>query len=208
MGTDAKVDFKRTLKHLYAPPNDNFTVVDVPEMQYMMVDGQGPPGNPDYVSAVEWLFATSYAIKFISKGKLGRDYVVPPLEGLWWADDMSVFTSDDRDAWRWTMMIMQPEWISPALYQEGLEKSSAKLGTPLPSLRLESLFEGTSVQILHLGPFAEEAPTIERLHTEFIPQNGFVENGQHHEIYLSDPRRVEQAKLRTVLRQPVRKVDG
>ncbi len=109
MRTDAKVDFERTLKHLYAPSKDDFTVVDVPEMQYVMVDGQSPPGGPDYLSSVEWLFATSYAIKFTSKTKLDRDYVVPPLEGLWWADEMDVFTSDDREAWQWTMMIMHPD---------------------------------------------------------------------------------------------------
>ena len=200
-----KIDFKKTLKHLYRPSAKDFVVVEVPEMQYLMVDGKGAPGNDDYVKAIEWLYATSYPIKFISKIEHDRDYVVPPLEGLWWADDFAAFTNDDRDQWQWTMMIMQPDWITPEILEAGLAKSTKKLGTPPPSLRLEKLDEGTCVQILHLGPFADEAPTIARLHSEFLPSQGLVETGHHHEIYLSDPRKTAPEKLKTVLRQPVRK---
>lgn len=203
MKATAKIDFKKTLKHLYVPSAKEFSVVDVPLMQYLMVDGKGAPGGDSYAQAVEWLYATAYPIKFISKIDHGRDYVVPPLEGLWWADDLAVFTTDDRDEWQWSMMIMQPDWISSDVFEAGLSKAAKKLGQPPATLRLEDFDEGTSVQILHLGPFADEAPVIERLHSEFIPSQGFVENGHHHEIYLSDPRRTQPEKLKTVIRQPV-----
>lgn len=205
VSANAKLDFKKTLKHLYAPSAKEFCLVDVPPLQYAMVDGSGPPGGEAYVTAVEWLYATSYPIKFLSKVELGRDYVVPPLEGLWWAEDMAVFASDDRDSWQWTMMIMQPDWVSESMYRAGVEKASKKLGSGPGTLRLESLHEGLSVQILHIGPFADEAPVIERLHADFLPSGGLIETGHHHEIYLGDPRRTAPEKLRTVLRQPVRR---
>lgn len=207
MSTHPKIDFKKSLKHLYAPSSKEFIVVEVPPMQYLMVDGLGAPDGDAYSQAVEWLFAVSYPIKFMSKLELGRDYVVPPLEGLWWADDMDVFTTDERDRWQWTMMIMQPDWISEPTYEAARAKAVDKLGVPPETMRLAQLHEGTSVQILHRGPFADEAPTIERLHKEFLPSNGFTENGHHHEIYLGDPRRTAPEKLRTVLRQPVRRFD-
>lgn len=207
MSTHPKIDFKKTLKHLYAPSSREFSVVEVPAMQYLMVDGLGAPGGEAYSQAVEWLYAVSYPIKFRSKLELGRDYVVPPLEGLWWADDMDVFVTDDRAKWQWTMMIMQPEWISESMFTDAATKAVKKLGDPPETMRLAELVEGTSVQILHLGPFADEAPTIARLHNEFLPDNGFTENGHHHEIYLSDPRKTAPEKLRTILRQPVRRSD-
>jgi len=173
-------------------------------MQYLKIDGVGAPEGDAYAEAVGWLYAVAYPIKFSSKSELGRDYTVPPLEGLWWAEDMSAFTTDDRDSWLWTMMIMQPEWITSEVFDAGVTKAATKLGTAPETLRLESFSEGRSVQIMHVGPFADEAPTIARLHGQFLPENGLVENGHHHEIYLSDPRRTAPEKLKTVLRQPVR----
>ena len=134
----------------------------------------------------------------------GHDYVVPPLQGLWTADSMRAFTSRKKDKWRWTMMIMVPDFVTKEHYEAGLAKASKKLGEPPPSLRLEAYAEGLSAQILHVGSYDDEAPTIKQLHEKFLPANGLVENGPHHEIYLSDPRRTEAAKLRTILRQPVR----
>jgi hypothetical protein len=204
-----KVDFKKTLKHLYIPSAKEFTVVEVPELSFLMIDGQGDPGHAEsYINAVAWLYAVSYPVKFASKNELGRDYTVPPLEGLWYADDISVFASGDRDAWKWTMMIMQPDWITSDVIAKGIEMASRKLGEPPESLRHEAFAEGLSVQILHIGPYADEAPTIARLHNEFLPQRDLVENGNHHEIYLGDPRRVAPEKLKTVLRQPVRPKKG
>ena len=202
-----KTDFKKTLRNLYAPPSEEFVLVEVPSMQFLMVDGMGAPvTSQPYVEALSWLYGVAYPIKFASKNDLGRDYVVPPLEGLWWADDLNAFTSGDRDAWRWTMMIMQPEWVTNEMFDGGLSKASTKLGKPPNTLRLASFEEGLSAQILHVGSYAAEAPTIARLHSEYIPENGLVENGHHHEIYLSDPRKVAPEKLKTILRQPVRRI--
>ena len=202
-----KTDFKKTLKHLYAATSKDFLLAEVPEMQFIMVDGVGAPATSrPYVDALSWLYGVAYPIKFSSKTGLGRDYVVPPLEGLWWADDMNAFTLGDRDSWRWTMMIMQPEWVTREMFDDGLSKASKKLGEPPNTLRLGSFDEGLSAQILHIGSYADEAPTIARLHEEYLPANGLVENGDHHEIYLSDPRKVAPEKLKTVLRQPVRRI--
>jgi hypothetical protein len=203
-----KIDFKKTLKHLYKPGKKDFEIVEVPEMQFLMVDGHGDPNTaPEYQHALEALYAAAYKLKFFSKKQLGKDYTVPPLEGLWWAEDMELFTSNlDKSAWDWTMMIMTPEWLSAAHLGEAIE--AAAKGKELPSLglvRLESYHEGLSAQILHIGSYDDEAPTLARLHNEWLPENGYTENGKHHEIYLSDPRRVAPEKLKTVLRQPVKK---
>jgi hypothetical protein len=200
----SKVDFKKTLKHLYRPSQKAFEVVDVPEMQFLMADGHGNPNTSTaYQAVVEALYAVAYKIKFISKRELERDYVVPPLEGLWWAEDMTSFATGDKDAWDWTMMIMQPEWITPALFARAREEVEQKKAPPaLDQLRLETYHEGRAVQILHVGPYDAEAPTIARMH-DFIIQQGYRPAGKHHEIYLGDPRRVAPEKLKTVLRQPV-----
>lgn len=203
-----KIDFKKTLKALYQPPV-TFTLVEVPPMQFVMVDGSGDPNvDPAYVRALEWLYSISYALKFASKRELGRDYTVPPLEGLWWADDMSTFLSRQKDKWSWTMMIMQPDWITQGMYEAAVTKTEAKLGEAPMSLRLSPYDEGLSVQIMHVGPYDNEGPVLARLHDEFLPQNGLQETGHHHEIYISDPRKTAPEKLKTVLRQPVRRVEG
>ncbi|MGD8795052.1 MAG: GyrI-like domain-containing protein [Anaerolineae bacterium] len=202
----SKIDFKKTLKELYRPPRDRFVVVDVPAMQFLMADGHGDPNTaPAYQEAVEALYALAYKLKFASKKELGQDYVVPPLEGLWWAEDMALFsTMRDKSAWEWTMMIMQPEWITPAMFDAAVAQVAKQKDLPaLPIIRLETYEEGLSVQILHLGSYDDEAPTLQRLHHDFLPENGYREAGKHHEIYLSDPRRVAPEKLKTVLRQPV-----
>lgn len=202
-----KTDFKKSMKALYAPSAKRFEIVDVPDMAFVMVDGQGDPNlAADYQTALGWLYAVSYAMKFASKADLQRDYTVPPLEGLWWADDMEAFVAGNKRDWRWTMMIMVPDWITAGMFCAARDKSARKLGAAPGSLRLERYHEGLSVQIMHIGSYDAEAPTIRRLHTEYLPENGLVPSGHHHEIYLSDPRRVPPARLKTVLRQPVRKV--
>jgi hypothetical protein len=202
-----KVDLKKTLKHLYRPSAKEFAVVEVPPMQYLMIDGRGDPNTaPAYAEAIEALYAVAYKIKFLSKKELGRDYVVPPLEGLWWAEDMASFTTErDKSAWSWTMMIMQPSWISAGQFQSAREQVEAKKSLPaLPQLRLEMYDEGLSVQILHIGSYDDEGPVLDRMHHQYIPEQGFEMAGRHHEIYLSDARRTPPEKLKTVLRQPVR----
>ena len=201
-----KTDFKKTLKHLYIPPR-RFVTVDVPEMQFLMVDGHGDPNTTqDYKDAVEALYAVAYKTKFRSKKDLGKDYTVPPLEGLWWAEDMETFITRDKSQWDWTMMIMTPDWISAEIFADAVEQvRKAKDPTALDKVRLERYHEGLSVQTMHSGSYDDEGPVLSQMHSDFIPNNGYVENGKHHEIYLSDPRRVAPEKLKTVLRQPIKK---
>ena len=201
-----KLDFKKQLKHLYLPPAKEFVVVDVPPMQFLMIDGHGDPNTAqEYKDAIEALYAVAYRIKFTSKKELDRDYVVPPLEGLWWAQDMETFTTDrDKTAWDWTMMIMQPEWITREIFAGAIQHVDRAKSLPaLPKLRLETYHEGLSVQILHIGSYDDEGPVLHDMHHHFVPENGFEMIGKHHEIYLSDARRVAPEKLKTVLRQPV-----
>jgi hypothetical protein len=204
----SKVDFKKEYKNLYVPPK-KFVIVEVPKMQYLMVDGHGDPNvAQEYQDAIEALYAVAYKIKFTSKKQLGRDYVVPPLEGLWWAEDMETFTTArDKSQWDWTMMIMTPEWISKEIFSEAVEAvRKGKNPAAVNKVRLESYQEGVSVQIMHIGSYDDEGPVLMKMHNEFLPENGYAEDGKHHEIYLGDPRKVSPKRLKTVLRQPVRKL--
>ncbi|GLQ79683.1 hypothetical protein GCM10007881_32020 [Mesorhizobium huakuii] len=201
-----KIDFKKIMKAFWQPPAGVFSLVDVPKLQFAMIDGKGDPNtSEEYRRAIEWLYSVSYPLKFMSKKEFGKDYGVAPLEGLWWAEDMSSFLTGKKDLWSWTMMIMQPDWITAEMFEAALEKARAKLGQPPESLRLQFFHEGLAVQIMHIGPYSAEGPTILRLHEEFLPANGLVESGKHHEIYLGDPRKAAPEKLKTVIRQPVKK---
>ncbi len=198
----AKVDLKRDEKRFYSAPTDRFVEVDVPEMSFLQIDGAGSPDSGEYARAVEALYALSYPVKFASKNQLGRDYVVCPLEGLWWSDRLASFTDRTKSEWRWTMMIRQPAWVTADLVDSVRERANAK--APMAEqVRLAAYTEGLSVQIMHLGSFEDETPTIARLHEEYLPANGLAETGHHHEIYFSDPRTSPPEKLRTLLRQPV-----
>ncbi len=202
-----KLDFKKSMKALFSPPAGRFSLVEVPRLQFLMIDGKGDPNvSPDYTRAVEWLFSVSYVLKFMSKTELSRDYVVPPLEGLWWAEDMATFHTRDKAAWSWTTMVMQPEWITREMFAQAADKAQGKLGARPETLRLEWYEEGLSVQTLHVGSYDDEGPVLRRLHEEFLPGNGLAETGHHHEIYLSDPRKTAPEKLKTILRQPVRRI--
>jgi hypothetical protein len=199
-----KLDFRKQMKELYAPSGKDFSVVDVPRMAFLMVDGNGDPNTAQsYADAVQALYSVSYAVKFASK-QAGRDYVVAPLEGLWSAADPSAFGRGAKNEWCWTMMIMQPAWITADLVEHAVTATARKKLSALPLLRFEEYEEGTAVQILHVGAYDDEAPTLNRLHQQYMPAHGYVFNGRHHEIYLSDPRKSEPAKLRTILRQPVK----
>jgi hypothetical protein len=204
----SKIDFKKELKHLYRPSPKEFVVVDVPPMSFLMIDGHGDPNTAqEYQDAVEALYAVAYALKFMSKKQKGMDYVVPPLEGLWWVENMEEFSTEDKSAWDWTMMVMQPESVTQEMFEAALEQVEKKKDLPaLSKLRLETYHEGLAVQILHIGSYDDEGPTIAKMHHEFMPENGYEPAGKHHEIYLSDPRKVAPEKLKTVLRQPVRKI--
>ncbi len=181
-------------------------MVDVPDLQYLMIDGHGDPNtDPAFTDAAEALYPLAYKLKFACKRTLGRDYVVMPLEALWWADDMDAFTAArDKSRWDWTLMIMTPDWIDQDMFADAVEQIAAKdHPRRLREVRLDSLSEGRCVQTLHVGPYDSEAEVLARMHHEFIPDNGLRMVGKHHEIYLNDFRKVAPEKLRTILRQPV-----
>lgn len=201
----SKLDLKKENPELYSPSSRVVRKVTVPTLRFLKVDGQGDPNESvDYREAVEALFSLSYALKFRAKKlPLERNYAVMPLEGLWWADDMSSFTSGDRSAWRWTMMIRQPDFIDGEFIEETRTAVAGKKELPgLARIRLESFTEGLAAQIMHVGPFSEEGPTIERVH-DFIRDSGHRLAGKHHEIYLSDIRKADPSKWKTIVRQPM-----
>jgi len=198
-----KIDLKKELKHLYQPSAKEVVQVDVPTMNYLMIDGEGDPNSVKaYTDAVETLFTISYAVKFMVKRSLAIDYMVMPLEGLWWADDMATFSPEDKSNWKWTMMIMQPSFVSENMIETAIADAKKKKNPPaISSVRFEALTEGKCAQILHIGPFSEEGPTIEKVH-QFIAARSRL-TGKHHEIYLSDIRRADPARWKTVIRQPM-----
>lgn len=197
-------DIRKERKDLYAPKSGDFEIVEVPPLAFLMVDGHGNPNTSTaYREAVEALYAASYAVRAVAKSRLGRVHTVGPLEGLWSADDPDAFRTGDKSAWDWTMMIAQPDWITADLVDEALATARRKRLPALGLIRFERYTEGRSVQILHVGPYEDEAPTLERLHREFLPANGSAPTGRHHEIYLSDARKTEPARLKTILWQPV-----
>jgi hypothetical protein len=200
-----KVDFKKTLD-AYQAQRGRFRVVDVPDIQYLMIDGHGDPNtSPAFTEAIESLYPVAYKLKFVSKRELGRDYVVPPLEGLWWAEDMDSFAAArDKSQWDWTLMLMVPDWADQAMFASAVEQAGTKnRPARLDDVRLENLSEGRCAQTLHVGSFDDEADVLKQLHHDFIPDNGFRMVGTHHEIYLSDFRRVPPESQRTILRQPI-----
>lgn len=199
-----KIDYKKELKHLYRPSAKNVVVVDVPAMNFLMIDGAGDPNTtPFFQEATEALFAVSYGLKFIiKKGEQQGDYGVMPLEGLWWTDDMTQFSVEKKGDWLWTLLMMQPEFVTPELFAEAVEQVKKKKNpAALPLMRFEAFAEGKAAQIMHIGPFSEEGPTIAKVHA-FIDENDGQLSGKHHEIYLSDIRRAAPEKWKTVIRQP------
>ncbi len=199
-----KVDFKREYRDLYKAGREP-ALVDVPELAFLMVDGHGDPNTAaEYTQAIEALYTVSYTLKFtIKRSPGGFDYGVMPLEGLWWVEDMTRFDVSEKSDWDWTAMIMQPDEVMQDLLEEALASATAKKSLPAAAkLRLERWQEGPSAQIMHVGPYSAEGPTIERLHA-FIAESGRGLRGKHHEIYLGDPRRTAPEKLKTVIRQPV-----
>jgi len=200
-----KLDLTKSLDG-YRARTGEFRLIDLPQSRYLAIDGHGDPNTtPQYAEALETLYPVAYALKFASKRELDRDYVVPPLEGLWWADEMDAFTTArDKSRWDWTMLILIPDWIDDAVVDAAVAIVRAKKAPPrLDDLRILRLTEGLCMQTLHIGSFDDEAPLLERLHDEVIPEQGLRLAGLHHEIYLSDARRVAPEKRRTILRQPV-----
>ncbi len=204
-----KTDLKKELAYLYNPSAQEVTLVRVPSLQFLMIDGAGDPNSAqEYQAAVEALYSMAYSLKFLLKQECSRDYTVMPLEGLWWVSDMREFSVERKGDWLWTMMILQPQEVTAARFAQALEQTQRKKNQPaLAKLRLERLDEGLAAQILHRGPYSAEGPTVARLHN-FIAEQGATLDGlrrKHHEIYLSDPRRAVPEKMKTVIRQPIAK---
>lgn len=203
-----KIDFKKSLDG-YQAKRGEFQLIEIPDTNYLMVDGHGDPNtSPEFTAAIETLYPVAYALKFGSKNELDRDYVVPPLEALWFAEDMDVFTvRRDKSQWSWTLMLMVPEWLGPEDVTNAIETvASKKPAVHVDRLRFDRLAEGLVAQTLHVGSFGDEGTVLERLHTDFLSAHGLKLAGPHHEVYFSDFRRTAPEKLRTLLRQPVRYV--
>ncbi|MDP3622324.1 MAG: GyrI-like domain-containing protein [Methanobacteriaceae archaeon] len=205
-----KIDLKKELKDIYTASKSKAKLVDVPKLNYLMIDGEGDPNTSiEYQQAMEALFPVSFKVKFISKKEKSQDYVVMPLEGLWWVNNMEDFNVEDKSGWKWTTIIMQPDFITKNMINQAMEEVEEKKNpTALSKMRFETLEEGPSAQIMHIGPYSEEGPTVAALH-EFIEKEGQVFDGsihgqQHHEIYLSDMRRTKPERLRTIIRQPLK----
>jgi hypothetical protein len=201
----SKIDYKKEFKSLYTASATQPAFVDVPTLSYLSVDGSGNPNTSSaYQEAVQALFSLAYTIKFaVKKSPASIDYAVMPLEGQWWMDDMSQFSVARKDEWKWTLMIMQPALVTSSLVETcRLELARKKHLAVLPRVKFAAFEEGRSAQILHIGPFSEEGPTVEKLHG-FIEANGLKLAGKHHEIYLSDVRRAAPARWKTIIRQPV-----
>ena len=201
-----KIDLRKELRHLYNPSPKAFSVVEVPPLSFIMIDGGGDPNtSPEYQEVIQALYGLSFTLKFASKKQLGIDYTVMALEGLWWADDMNDFLTLNKDRWQWTMMMLQPEHITAEMVEEARAAVAKKRpSSALSQVRFERFHEGLSFQIMYLGAYADEGPTIARMHAS-VAENGYVFNGKHHEIYVGDPRRTAPERLKTVIRQPVRK---
>jgi hypothetical protein len=198
----AAIDLKKDLKHLYSPSKTP-SIVDVPTLSFLMIDGQGDPRSESFKDVVGTLFSVAYTIKFHIKKTQNIDFGVMPLEGRWWVEDYRELDFERRDNWMWTLMIMQPESVTPEIVDQCRAAVQKKKGlAALPPVRLESFTEGLVAQMLYTGPYADEWPTIERLHA-YIEEQGGTLTGKHHEIYLNDFTRTAPERLKTILRQPL-----
>ena len=207
----APFDLVKQHKSLYSPSAKHPAIVEVPDLAFLMIDGRGDPNTSEaYMNALQALYSVAYTLKFsLKKADPERDFKVAPLEGLWWADEAAPSMAElqsDRDAWNWTMMIAVPDEVTAEEVATAADAAARKRELPAAALlRLERLEEGLAAQIMHIGPYAEEAPTIELLHG-FVAAQGYELRGRHHEIYLGDPRRTAPERLKTVVRHPVREV--
>ena len=200
-----KIDLRKELAWLYKPSAKTISLVDVPAMNFIMIDGKGSPESEQYRQSIEALYPVAYTLKFAMKFA-GQDFTVMALEGLWWADDMSAFDPEtgNRNAWQWTMMMMQPDFITSTDFEAAVKAARQKKDLPgLSKIRFERFKEGRAAQLMHIGPYSAEGPNIMKLH-EKIREIGGELTGKHHEIYLSDPRRTDPSKWKTVIRQPYR----
>lgn len=202
-----KIDLRRELKHLYRPPTKEVVEIEVPEMRFLQIDGEGDPNTSEaFREATEAVYSISYALKFAVKREQGVDFGVMPLEGMWWTEGEKTDLEEiqaDRSVWRWNLLIMQPEWVTQERFEHALASTQKKKNlAALSRIRFERFHEGRAAQVMHIGPFAEEGPTIERI-DQFIQERGLKHRGRHHEIYLNDFRRTAPEKLKTIIRHPI-----
>lgn len=211
------LDLKKELKHLYQPSAKKVEILKVPKLQFAMIDGaiekgKEPGNSPGFQESTQALYSISYTLKFMLKKRKTNpiDYPVMALEGLWWVED-GFFDITVKDNWFYTLIILQPDIITKDVFAEGLEQVRRKKGDSdtLSKLRLAHFEEGVCVQIMHIGPYATEPATVERMRA-YAAENGYRDrvgpNGKHHEIYLGDPRKSAPEKLKTVLRHPLEKI--
>ena len=201
-----KIDYKKQLSEFYGAKVGKPVTVKVPKINYLMIDGHGDPNkSKQYVDAIQTLYAVAYTIKFMVKKELGKDFGVMPLEGLWWTEKMADFKVDDKSNWLWTAMIMQPDFITKEMFERAVKQATEKKNpVSIEKIRFEAYDEGRSAQVIYVGPYSGEGPTIMKLHEYIIGQGGKLDgtNKHHHEIYLGDPRRTDPSKLKTIIRQP------
>lgn len=208
-----KLDLRKQLKYLYQPSAKKVEVVEVPSLLFAMIDGAIEPGSepgksPAFAEALQALYGISYTLKFMCKQRTENpiDYTVMGLEALWWVED-GRFDITVKDNWYWQAMILQPDFITPAMFADAVEQVRKKRGdsSSLGKLRLERFHEGLSIQIMHIGPYSEEPATKAKMDA-FAQANGYQLRGKHHEIYIGDPMRSAPEKLKTVLRQPIQRM--
>lgn len=211
-----KLDFKKIDKSFYSGKQHKWVRLQIPQMLFLTINGMGAPGGNEYIKSIAALYPLAYGLKFLEKAS-DKDFVVPPLEAIWWADDKDAFVKDDRDNWQWQLRIRMPDEISQSslneIRQNAILKNNKKKDAPtdeahLNSVNLEFITEGDCLQCLHKGPFADEAPVLHALHHDLMPNMGLTFNGDHHEIYLSDPRKTAPEKLKTILRQPIKEISN
>jgi hypothetical protein len=203
MNVDA---FHQRLNELYLPPEGKFTLVDVPEIRYAVIDGKGDPEGGEAAEAARWLYAVVHLVKPAVRKRIGKNFVEPPMECLCWADDTKDFIEGNKHRWKWRVMIVFIDWITQEQFDAAVAAVEGKRGPAPASLRLESIQEGKSVQIMHVGDYSEVAAICRKLYHAYLPQHDLEPNGHYHEIYLNDPSRTAPGKRRIVIRQPVRPV--
>jgi hypothetical protein len=202
-----KIDYKKELKEHYNPSKKAPELVTIPERNFIMIDGLGNPNtSSEFQNSVEALYSVSYNLKFmVKKGKMEIDYGVMPLEGIWWCDDMNDFSVYNKGIWKWSLMIMQPEFITKVMFEEAVkEVKEKKKIEKVGKLSFKGFKEGLSVQMMHIGPFSTEPETLKKMES-FMAEEGFVKTAKHHEIYLNDFRKIAPEKMKTILRQPVKR---
>jgi hypothetical protein len=201
-----KIDYKKQLKELYNGKVGQPITVNVPKMNYLMIDGRGDPNSSqEYIDAIQTLYPVAYNLKFMCKKELGKDFGVMPLEGLWWTEKTEDFSAEDKSNWLWTAMIMQPGFITKKMFNSAVNQvANKKKLASISKIRLEAYDEGRVAQVMYIGPYSDEGPTVMGLHEYIEDQGGKLNetNKHHHEIYLGNPRRTDPKKLRTIIRQP------